>query len=1403
MNYALWEVIVNGDSHPPKRIVDGVEQTYPPTTAKKKLARKNELKARGTLLIALPNEHQLKFNSYKNAKSLMEAIEKRFGGNKESKKTLKTLLKQQYENFNGSSLKGLDPTYNRLQKLISQLEIIARGSNSTNTDGLSDAMAMLTMRAKRFLKKTGRKVGANGFETIGFDKTKVKCCNCHKKGHFLRDSRALRENRKRETVRINVTVETTYVEVLVAQDGIGYDWSDQAEDEPTNFALMAYIYLEARLVVYKKKEDIFEENIKILKFDIHLRDNALIELRNKLEKDEKERDEIKITLEKFENSSKTLNKMLNSQVNDKYKTSVGYHAVPLPYTGNFLTSKPDLILAEVDEYVVSESVTSVPAVATNKAKTNESKPNYVSETLIEDWITDSEDENKTKSKSKQRKPSFAKVEFVKPNEQVKSLTKSVKHEEHNSQAKHPRRNSQSPRGNKSYLTYYKEIDKGFVAFGGNSKGGKVTGKGKIRAGIENLKDLRVKVIRTPQQNEVAERKNRTLIEAARTMLADSKLPTTFLDEAVNTVCYVQNRVLIIKPHNKTPYELFLGNQSNGSVGKAKVETLHDKDYILLPLWTQDPLFSSSSKDSLGAGCKPSGEEEKKDVEDPGNKDSKVVSIEEPRVNQEKDANVNSTNNINTVSLTINATDIEDNDVEENIVYKCFDDLKLPNRKRPIGTKWVFKNKKDDKGIVIKNKARLVAQGYTQEDRIDYDEVFAAVAKIEAIRLFLAYALFKDFMVYQMDVKSAFLYGKIEEEVHVFQSPGFEDPDFPDKVYKVGKALYVLHQDSRAWSETFSTYLLDNRFQRGMIDKTLFIKKDKNEFYGRDHILLGLQVKQKEDGIFIRQDKYVNAILNKFGFSNVKTASTPMETHKNLYKDEKGKDVDEHLYRSMIGSLMYLTSSRPDIMFVVCACARFQVHPKNSHLHVVKRIFRYLKVMSPVFHSKTKHIEIRHHFFKYSNEKKLIQMIKIHTYKNVADLLTKAFAPNESEGFEQIIDFLNAHPVKYTLTVSPTIYSSCIEQFWATAKVKHVNEEAQLYAKVDGKKVVISEASIKRDLRFGDEGGIAYLPNEAIFEQLTLTSAKTITWNEFSSTIASAVICLATKQKFNFSKYIFESMTSVPIEVVVGEVVYEEMYDSMERAATTATGIDVEHDMGIISKTQFTATLNEPSSIETSSGSEPRLQETVGDVATKTRVLDLEMTKTAQAKEIINLKKRVKRLERKKKSRSHGLKRLYKVRLSAIVESFAEEESMGEEESSKQGRIEDIDADDKITLVNDQEMFDADRELQGEEVVARKKKEVLLKEAQSVQNVVEEIVSTVAPVTTAVTADELTFSQALVEINKGKGIMVEEPLKMKKKDQISFDEQEARRLQAEIDEQDRLAEEKSQLIEDENLAWDNV
>ncbi|GJT24067.1 putative ribonuclease H-like domain-containing protein [Tanacetum coccineum] len=234
---------------------------------------------------------------------------------------------------------------------------------------------------------------------------------------------------------------------------------------------------------------------------------------------------------------------------------------------------------------------------------------------------------------------------------------------------------------------------------------------------------------------------------------------------------------------------------------------------------------------------------------------------------------------------------------------------LPKGHRAIGTKWVYRNKKDKRGIVIRNKARLVAQGHTQEEGIDYDEVFAPVARIEPIGLFLAYVSYMGFMVFQMDVKSAFLYGRIEEEVYVCQPPGFEDPDHPDKIYKRHKGHILLVQiyvDDIIFGSTKKE--LCDEFEKLMKDKFQMSSMGELTFF------LGLQVQQKKKGIFISQDKYVHEILRKFNYSDVKSASTPTDLEKPLVQDGDAADVDEHLYRSMIGSLMYLTTSRPDIMF---------------------------------------------------------------------------------------------------------------------------------------------------------------------------------------------------------------------------------------------------------------------------------------------------------------------------------------------------------------------------------------------------------------------------------------------------------------------------------------------------------
>ncbi|GJT06617.1 retrovirus-related pol polyprotein from transposon TNT 1-94 [Tanacetum coccineum] len=287
------------------------------------------------------------------------------------------------------------------------------------------------------------------------------------------------------------------------------------------------------------------------------------------------------------------------------------------------------------------------------------------------------------------------------------------------------------------------------------------------------------------------------------------------------------------------------------------------------------------------------------------------------------------------------------------------------------------NKKNESSLVIRNKARLVAQGCCQQEGIDYEETFAPVDRIEAIRLFLAYDAHKDFTLFQMDVKTAFLNGIPKEEVYVGQPPGFVSKQYPDHVYALDKALYGLKQAPRAWYDVLSKFLIDSDFQKGLIDPTLFIKKkgkhimliqiyvddiifgSTNPKYcmkfsdlmvkrfemsmmGEMKFFLGLQVNQFSNGIFINQSKYILDILKRFGMENCDTVPTPMVEQAKLKLDLVGKPVDHTDYRSMIGSLMYLTSSRPDIMFATCMCARYQANPNEHHVSAVKRIFRYLK-----------------------------------------------------------------------------------------------------------------------------------------------------------------------------------------------------------------------------------------------------------------------------------------------------------------------------------------------------------------------------------------------------------------------------------------------------------------------------
>ncbi|GJR22743.1 retrovirus-related pol polyprotein from transposon TNT 1-94 [Tanacetum coccineum] len=295
----------------------------------------------------------------------------------------------------------------------------------------------------------------------------------------------------------------------------------------------------------------------------------------------------------------------------------------------------------------------------------------------------------------------------------------------------------------------------------------------------------------------------------------------------------------------------------------------------------------------------------------------------------------------------------------------------------IALKWIYKVKLDEYGDVLKNKARLVVKGFRQEEGLDFEESFAPVARLEAIRIFIANAASKNMTVYQMDVKTAFLNGELKEEVYVHQPEGFVDPERPHHVYRLKKALYGLKQAPRAWYDTLSKFLLAQGFSKGVVDPTLFIRKTgkhtlhvqiyvddiifastdpkdcdrfSNEMsskfqmsmMGQISFFLGLQISQNPRGIFINQSKYANEILKKFDLHKSDPVDTPMVERTKLDEDLSGTLVDQTKYRSMIGSLMYLTASRPDLVFAVCMCARYQSRPTKKHLEAVKRVFRYLQ-----------------------------------------------------------------------------------------------------------------------------------------------------------------------------------------------------------------------------------------------------------------------------------------------------------------------------------------------------------------------------------------------------------------------------------------------------------------------------
>nr|GEW57966.1 retrovirus-related Pol polyprotein from transposon TNT 1-94 [Tanacetum cinerariifolium] len=884
-DYALWEVIMNGDA--PVAIASvsgGVNAAIPPKTTKQKIARRNELKEKSIMLLSILDENLLTFHEIKDAKTLWEAIKTRFGGNKESKKMI--------------------------QKLISQLEI--HGEVNSHMDDLYNNLKVYEAKIKdqsslNLNSQNGQASTSTYADDVMFS-------------FFANQSNSLQlDNEDLEQIDTDDLEEID----LKWQVAMLTMRSYQAEEGPIEFALMAF------------------SSSGSSSSDTEVRDNSIIELKNQLEEYLKEEDNLKLKLEKFETSSRNLTNLINSQLSSKDMTGEGYHAVPPLYTGNFMPLRPDMCFTGLDDSVfksaISKTVTSVHETETSTSKTmitnsckvpvnaaKQSSLRAAASTSTARYVNTAADRptvNGTKPSSNGFHKSHslvrrtfnqriapkhsdlkeniniartkAIVSVVKGNGEnavketspslliikrlmddllhMKEVLKEVKFQEKKNSVlfteteclvlspdfKLPDENQvllKVPRKNNMYTFDLKNV----VPSGGIKR--------------------EFSVARTPQQNGVAKRKNRTLIETARTMLADSLLPTTFWAEAVNNACYVHNRVFVTRPHNKTPYELLTGRSPNLDFMKpfgCPVVILNTLDYLgkfegkadegfLVRYFVNNKAFRvfNSRTRRVKENLNVKFLENKPNVAGRGLEwlfdiDSLTISM-----NYEPVTAGNQTNNDAGIEINVNAgkagqeqeMKVLVKDVELMIKKGLIAVLKIMPSLEETG---IFDDVYNDREVGAKadtnnlELSTIASPIPTTRVHKDYpkDKIIGDLNLATQTRRMLN--LSKENV--KLDVKSAFLYGTIEKEVYVCQPPGFEDPYFPNKVYKVEKALYGLHQAPRAWYETLSTYLLDNRFRKGTIDKTLFIKKD------NDDILL------------------------------VQTESTPMEPNKALIKDAQSKD----------------------------------------------------------------------------------------------------------------------------------------------------------------------------------------------------------------------------------------------------------------------------------------------------------------------------------------------------------------------------------------------------------------------------------------------------------------------------------------------------------------------------------
>nr|GEU51261.1 hypothetical protein [Tanacetum cinerariifolium] len=586
-------------------------------------------------------------------------------------------------------------------------------------------------------------------------------------------------------------------------------------------------------------------------------------------------------------------------------------------------------------------------------------------------------------------------------------------------------------------------------------------------------------------------RNQTLVEAARTMLIFSRAPLFLWAEVIATTCFTQNRSIIHRRFNKTPYELI-------NERKQEISFLHAFGALCYPKNDREDIKKLGAKGNIGYfadsyAYRVYNRRTKKIMETMNVTFDELSAMDfeqrssKPRLQSMTSGQISSGLDLTYAPSTIttqqptegeldllfedmyddyidgqplaapktisaaqahqdvdglispqqhaqhlgNQSSLHPETVADNVPNAMFNANSFVNPFATPSTNAAESSSSqynDEENIVIRNKSRLVVRGYRQEEGIDFEESFTPVARTEAIRIFLAYATHKSFTVFQMDVKTAFLHGSLKEDVYVCQPEGFIDADHPSHVYKLKKVLYGLKQAPRAWYDELSLFLLQNHFFKGTIDPTLFIRHFDNDILvplrnvadGGNDVFLGLQVNQSRCGIFINQSIYVLEILKKYGMESCDPIGTPMDIKDKLDLDQNRTQVDATKYRSMIGALMYLTSSRPDIVHANCLCARYQAKLTEKHRKEVKRIFCYLRgtvntglwytkdsgfeltgfsdadyagsiaiSCNLVQHSRTKHIAVYYHFIKEHMEKGTIELYFVKTDYQLADIFTKA------------------------------------------------------------------------------------------------------------------------------------------------------------------------------------------------------------------------------------------------------------------------------------------------------------------------------------------------------------------------------------------------------------------------------